>query len=685
MSVSFNWLKEYVDIDWTPEELAHRLTMAGIAIEGVAKIDEDVVLELDLTPNRGDCMGLLNLAREVSALNGKPLRLPAIKLKENQENIKDYINVKIAAPDLCRRYAARLVKNVQIKPSPVWMQEALLHAGIRPINNIVDITNYVMLETNQPLHAFDYDLLGNEPREIHVRTAMKNETFTTLDGVKRQLDEQMLVITDGECPVALAGVMGGENSEINDGTVNVMLESANFEPVSIRKTSRKLGLRSDSSIRFEKGVDPNGVIFAIDRAAGLIQELGGGQVVKGVFDVYPQPGEFREIVLRPDKVNTILGTSITTAQIKEYMLRLGFGVKEKKKQLLVTVPSYRPDIEIEVDLIEEVARLYGYNSIPDDLPSGHTTQGGFNSFQKFRQQVKDTAAKTMYEVVNYSFINPQYFDWLMLPADSLLRKVVKIANPLSEDYSVMRTLLLPGLLLNISRNLAKKNDSLAFFELGSVFYPTAAMLPEEKLKLGVVVAGSSEHNWLKRQTKMDFFFLKGILENILRQLGVPECEYLPVQVSGYHPGRTAMVRCQDQEVGVIGEIHPRVLDQFEIKTSVCAFEVDIETLYQMAGQKKMRENITRYPSIERDIALILPVQIVAAQVDKVIRSIDSPLLREVTVFDLYTGEQVPAGKKSMAFRLVFRSDERTLKDQDINPLMDSILENLQDKVQASLR
>ncbi len=683
MGVSINWLKEYVDIDWTAEELAHRLTMAGIAIEGVEEADSDVIMELDLTPNRGDCLGLINLAREVAALNGQPLRIPQVKISENRENINDYIKVEIDAPDLCPRYTARVVKNVKVKPSPEWMQNALLRSGIRPISNIVDVTNYVMLETNQPLHAFDYDLLGKE-KKIVVRKAEYQESFTTLDEVERELDLDSLVITDGIRPVALAGVMGGLNTEINDNTKDVLIESANFLNTNIRRTSKKQGLRSDSSVRFEKGTDPNGVIYAVNRAAQLMQELGDAEVVKGICDIYPGKKEPLIINLRPDRVNHLLGTELSFSEIKGYLERLKFDIKDKKGYLAVEIPTYRPDISMEVDLIEEVARLYGYNNVPDTLPLG-INRGGLTDYQRFRDQVKEVMAAYFYEVINYSFISPQLFDRILLPADSSLRNVVPIANPLSEEQSVMRTLLLPGLLENVSKNMARRNQNLNFFEMGAVYYPSDDRLPDEKLKLGAIVAGRVDLNWLKNQVPMDFFYLKGIVEILLQELGIKDCIFERHLLPGYHPGRTASINCQGREIGIIGEVHPLVLENFDISDKACAFELDVKTMFEIKGQKIMMEQIAKYPAVERDIAVLLSKDVKASEAIAVIKAADPELLQDVIVFDIYTGEQVPEGYKSAAFRLTFQSMERTLKEAEINNRVDAILSELQKQIQARLR
>jgi phenylalanyl-tRNA synthetase beta chain len=684
MGVSINWLKQYVDINWSPAQLAHNLTMAGIAIEGVEETNDDAIMELDLTPNRGDCMGLINLAREIAALNGADLRIPAIELKENGEDISKYIDVKIEAPDLCLRYAARVIKNVTIKESPLWMQERLLSAGIRPINNVVDVTNYVLLEDNQPLHAFDYDLLG-ENREIVVRKARDGEKFTTLDDVERELSSDMLVITDGQKPVALAGIMGGQNTEINDNTTTVLLESACFLGPNIRRSSKKLGLRSDSSVRFEKGTDINGVIFAINRAASLIQETAGGEIVAGICDNYPSPQAPKRILLRPDRVNYLLGTNISSEEVLEYLHKLRFKTNVMDNYLAVEVPTYRPDIEMEVDLIEEVARLYGYDKIPSSLPSGPVSPGGLNAKQKFMDKIGDILSARMHEVINYSFISPSWFDRLLLADNSSMRSVIAIANPLSEEQSVMRTMLLPGLLDDVSRNMAKKNNNLAFYELGKVFYPTTHGLPEEKLKLAAITAGTTDVNWLKHKVEMDFFYLKGILEELLFGLGIRDFEMESCVAEGYHPGRTANVKVKNKNLGILGEVHPQVLQNFGIKVKACAFELDVQTLFEMAQDSALMQEIAKYPPVERDIALILKNEINVAEVIKVIREEETSLLNDIVVFDVYSGDQVAAGHKSIALKLILQSKDKTLVDEEVNKVIYNIINALKTKLEAELR
>ncbi len=684
MAVPLNWLRDYVDIEWSADELAHRLTMAGVAIEGVDKAGDDVILHLDLTPNRGDCLGIINLAREVSALSGADVRFPEIILNENQENINDYIKVGIADPDLCQRYAARLVKNCRVAPSPSWMQERLEKAGIRPINNLVDVTNYVMLETNQPLHAFDYHLLG-DAKEILVRRAKEAETIVTLDGIERSLDKNMLLITNGEKGVALAGIMGGENSEINEDTCDVLLESAWFLGTNIRRTSRRLALRSDSSMRFEKGTDIGGVIFAVDRAAALIQELAGGEVVAGIVDKYPGKWKPVKIALRPDRVNFLLGAELSIKEISDCMKRLGFKVSKKQDILQVTVPTYRPDLQIEVDLIEETARLYGYDKIPARLPEGTSSQGGMDSYQKFKAVLSALMTRDFFEVVNYAFTSASVYDRINLPDESSFRNVLRLSNPLSEEQSVMRTLLLPGLLESVATNLSRRNQNLSFFETGTVFYPCGDGLPEEVLKIGAIVCGERESYWHKKNVKMDYFYMKGILEDLLGQLEIGSISFIPDEDPSYHPGRTACIQCSGKNVGIIGEIHPTVLDNYNIRQRACAFELDVKVLYELSQGKRLKEEIARYPSVERDIAVLVPLEIQAARILEAINKEDRGLLKNVEVFDLYSGDQVPAGKKSMAFRLTLQSSQRTLTDSEANEFREKVVDRLTNAFGASLR
>jgi len=682
--VPLEWLREYVDIQESADDLAERLTMSGIAVEGWEEIEGDTVLVLELTPNRGDCYGLINVAREVAAIFGREVRLPRVFLKESERPVADYTQVEIQDAGLCPRYAARVVRNVVVEPSPPWMQKRLIRAGIRPINNIVDITNYIMLETNQPLHAFDYDLLRGG--RIVVRRALPGEKLVTLDGVSRILDEDVLVIADADRAVALAGIMGGEETEVTEKTATVLLESANFSPTSIRKTSRRLGLRTEASVRFEKGADANGVIFAVDRAAQLIEMLGAGEVSRGVCDVYPAKSEAQAVKLRPERVNHLLGTELSLEQIEAYLVRLGFGIRRIKGALEVSVPTYRPDIQIETDLIEEIARLHGYNSIPSTLPQGVITQGLATPLQRFKDTAVEVLSRYLYQVISYSFINPGWFDLLRLDKGHRWRDAVRLANPLSEEQSVMRTTLVPGMLDIVRRNLFRQNEDLPLFEVGTVFTPRSDGLPLEELKACAAVTGKTEMHWSGARLDMDYFYLKGIAERFLSEMGVRGCRYEPVSNHpSFHPGRTAKVVKNGIELGIIGEIHPEVLANFEIKRRVCIFELDLSALFRSKESRKMTDELTRYPAVRRDLALLVSEDTPAASVLSVIESAGGELLRQAILFDMYQGPQVPAGFKSLAYNLVFQAYDRTLQEEEVNLLVEKILADLQERLNARLR
>lgn len=684
MGASIKWLNELVNIEGSAAQLAEEMTMAGIAIEGVEAIDGDETLELDLTPNRGDCLGMINLAREIAALRRQELRLPSITIKENDEDINDYIRISIAAPDLCLRYSARVIKNVRPEPSPEWLQQRLISAGVRPVNVPVDVTNYVMLECNQPLHAFDYDLLDPE-HHIIVRRAAEGESITTLDDVERKLYGDTLLITDNGRPVALAGIMGGQNTMINDDTRNILLESACFQNTSIRRSSHKIGLRSDSSVRFEKGTDPNGCVFALDRAAMLMQELGGGEIVGGVADAYPQPVAERQILLRRARLDKILGIALAAAEVTDCFERLRFDYTVDEAGWLVTAPTYRPDITGEEDLIEEVARLYGYDNIPATMPVG-AAQGGLDPWQRFREDLRHALAGHLREIICYSFISPQHFDKLQLRADDPARRTIPIANPLSEEQGVMRTLLLPGILETVSRNLARKNENLSLFELGAVYYPAdGEAMPAEHLRLGAAVTGESAAGWHDRPQPLDFYYLKGVLEQLCVELNIPAPGFAVAAAPGWHPGRSAQIMIGDKSIGILGEIHPAVGQAYDIKPRVCALELDVRALFEAAQPRAMHEPITRYPEVERDLALIIDRGVPAEQLLGIIREQGGELLRQINIFDVYTGEPIAADKKSVALRLRFRSYERTLTEEEIAAPLNAILAAVKERLGATLR
>lgn len=684
MKVPLEWLRDYVDIKVKEEVLAEALTMAGIAVEGIEEVEGDKVLELELTPNRGDCQGLVNVAREVSAILGGELHLPPHSPEEGDEKTEDYVNV-IIETDLCRRYSARLVKNVRVAPSPLWMQKRLLRAGVRPINNVVDVTNYVMLEMNQPLHAFDFERLKGG--KIIVRQAKRGERLTTLDGVTRELTEDMMVIADEVDPQALAGIMGGAFSEISENTTTVLLESANFDPVSIRKTSRRLNIRTESSLRFEKGVDVEGTCLALDRAVRLLEILGAGETLQGVVDVYPVPREARIISLEGDKVNRILGTDLGREEIAGYLERLRFEVRENKDTLEVKVPSYRLDIEMEEDLVEEIARIHGYDKIPVEPRASVLTHGYKDPYQRFCDRLGEQASGWLRQVITYSFINPKWFDVLGVPEEHVLRKGLKLSNPLSEEQSIMRTTLIPGLLEVAAKNAFRRNQDLGIFELGNVFFPKGDALPEEVLTFGGMVVGTAPRGWSSSREEMDFYYLKGIVEGIFRGMRVEEVSFIPFTPEHtYHPHRVAkIVGPKGEELGVIGEIHPRVMADVGIKSRACAFEMKVSLLYMASNLRPRAQEISRFPAVERDLAFVVDEDIPAAELIHLVREAGGQVLKKVEVFDVYRSPQLGENKKSIALSLTFQSMAETLQDEEVAKLVEVIVEKAGAKLGARLR
>ncbi|WP_018084433.1 phenylalanine--tRNA ligase subunit beta [Desulfurispora thermophila] len=658
-------------------------TPLGLDICSVLGLD-DTILELELTPNRGDCLSMLGVAREVAAIYGREVKWPPMSPQALPEEIAGQVQVEIRDPDLCRRYVAKLIHNVQIGPSPLWMVKRLMAAGIRSINNIVDITNYVMLEMGQPLHAFDYRTIKDG--RIIVRRAAPGEQIVTLDGVTRSLHQEMLVIADPAGPVGIAGVMGGEATEVTAATTSILLESAYFDPVSIRRTAKALNLRSQASHRFERGVDITGCLRAAERAAYLMQQLAGGQVVAGEVDAYPRPYAARTIVLRPERVEYILGAAVPQDKIVSILRGLQFNVQKEEEKLLVTVPGHRPDISLEEDLVEEVARLYGYNSFPAVLPAGSAARGRRTPAQQLAWQVRDIMCGLgLSEVVTYSFISPRHADLLLLPEDSPLRRMLALQNPLSEEQSVMRTSMLPGLLEVLGRNMSRRVNDAAIFELGKVFYPGADALPEEKYVLAALLTGYAPGSWNSPARPVDFYYLKGILSVLLEKLHVGPVEYQPGGPSYYHPGRTATLFCAGRQLGVLGELHPTVLENYELSQRVVALEVDWAELLAAAAERVAYRPLPRFPGLERDLAVVVEQSVPAAAVQREIIAAGGKLLEEVRLFDVYQGEQVPAGHRSLAFALTFRAPDRTLSDEDVAKPLAEITRALADKFAAALR
>ena len=661
-------------------------TKLGQPIQEVLGLD-DQVIELELTPNRSDCLSMINLAREVSAITSSSLKLPSISKEGNNEAIDQLATVEVLDKNLCHRYVARIVKNVKIGPSPLWLQHRLQAAGMRSINNIVDVTNFVMLEMGQPLHAFDYDKLAQH--KIIVRRAKSNETLVTLDGNKRTLDEDMLVIADATGPVAIAGVMGGLDSEITPNTKTILLESAYFDGASIRRTSRKLGLRSEASSRYEKGINPAGSLDAANRAVDLIEQLGAGVAVPGKIDVYSTNVEPTTIQFRPSRANFILGTNISRQEMLQYFRRLSFDCEEIGEDLFkVSIPYYRRDITLEIDLIEEIARLYGYDNIPTTMPQSTMTQSTKTPIHGLKEKTKEILTGLgLKEIITYSFIGAKSFNKIRLEEGHPWRNCLAIKNPLSDEQNVMRTTLIPGMLEVASRNINRRQLDLALFEVGKVFIPQGDNdLPLEEERLAVLISGGTRKAWNRPAEKYDFYYLKGIVEEFLNKLNQKEYDFVQANnCQTFHPGRTAEILLKGELIGVIGEIHPLVLDEYGIDQKVWLFELKLDPLVAGFLKFKQYEALPKFPAVERDMALIIPEEIASSEVEQKIGVVGGEYLVQYRLFDVYKGEQIPEGFKSMAYNMVYQAKDRTLTDKEVAEIHNRIQQELQNSFGAKLR
>lgn len=636
---------------------------------------DDVVFEYEITSNRVDCFGVLGIAREAAATFGKQFVPPVVTVKENDEKASDYISVDVQDTELCPRYIARVVKNIKIAPSPMWMQRRLAAMGIRPINNIVDITNYVMEEYAQPMHAYDLDTI--EDRKIVVRRANDGEEFVTLDGQTRNLDSSVLVICDGKKPVGIAGIMGGENSMITDNVKTMLFEAACFDGTNIRLSGKKLGMRTDAQSKFEKGLDPNNAMEAINRACQLINELGAGEVIGGCVDVYPNKREDVRLTLKPDKVNRLLGTDIDEATMVSYLKKIDLGYDEETKEIIV--PTWRQDLHCDADIAEEVARFYGYDKIPVTLPKGQATPGKMSYKLKIEQMLRNISEQFGFnESMNYSFESPKVFDKLLIPEDDKLRQTVTISNPLGEDFSIMRTLPLNGMLTSLSTNYNRRNKDVRLYEIGNIYLPKAlplAELPDERSQLCLGFYGEG-----------DFFHLKGVIEEITEKLGMKGIlTYDPSAQRPYlHPGRKADIVYNGEVIGYMGEVHPIVLKNYNIGTKAYVAVLDVPALVDNSSFDYKYKGIANFPAVTRDISMIMKKDILAGDVEAVIRKNGGKLLESFKLFDVYEGSQIADGYKSMAYSIVFRAKDRTLEDKDVNTVMDKIINGLK-KLEIELR
>ncbi len=635
--------------------------------------NDDTVVDFEITNNRPDCYSILGLAREAAAAFNKPMRHhdPVVRGGAAGE-LSELLEVEVPAEDLCRRYTARMVRNVKIAPSPKWLRQRLRANGVRPINNIVDITNYVMLEYGQPMHAFDYRYVGSG--KIIVRRSEPGEALTTLDGNVRTLTPGMLVIADETKPIGLAGIMGGENSEIMDDTVDVVFESANFNGTSIRQTALALGMRTEASGKFEKNIDPLLTLPAVDRACELVELLGAGEVMDGVIDVLNDIPEPRTIELEPDRINALLGTDISEADMVEYLRRLEIPVEGHE----IRVPSWRPDLVGMADIAEEVGRLFGYNNIPTTTFRGAATEGGYTEAMKLENRAGSLCRSLGYsEILTYSFVSPSIFDQIRLPEDSSLRNAMRIQNPLGEDASIMRTVALPSMLAILARNNAYHNDAVKLYELAKVYLPKPGQtLPDEPKHL--VLGTYGEHE--------DFFKMKGEIEAFLRGMNVPEARYTAEKHDPtFHPGRCARVSVGGVDLGCFGQIHPLVARSYGIDGEIFAAELNFTALLSLQLPEKTYTPLPKYPAVTRDIAVVCGEAVTVAALSDCIRAAGGKLLRSVELFDIYRGKGIASGSKSAAFRLTLRADDRTLTDADSDGVVSAVLAALEKELNAKLR
>ena len=632
---------------------------------------DDHVVEFEITPNRPDCLSVIGLAREASATFGRPLKLHTPEVKGCGGSIAELVDIDIEDGDLCPRYTARMVKNVKIQPSPAWMRERLRNSGVRPINNIVDITNYVMLEYGQPMHAFDFSCV--EGNHIIVRTAREGETIQTLDGNQRKLTTSMLCICDENRPVCVAGVMGGANSEIVGDTAMVLFESANFNGTSVHRTAAALNMRTDASSRYEKGLDPMNTLKAVERACELVELLGAGEVVDGVMDVIAKDSNPVTVKLEPEKVNGLLGTDVSREEMVRILESLDFTVEGDT----IHVPSWRSDVEHYSDIAEEVARFYGYNNIPDTLSNGLTARRGLTDIQQTENLLGSVCRAAGYdEIITYSFISPTYYDKIDLPKDSPLRDSLKILNPLGEDTSIMRTTTLPSMLEILTRNYNFRNTSAKLYELGRVYFKRADGLADEPKVLTLGAYGDN----------MDFFTLKGAVEAVLKQLRIENVRFLADSENpSYHPGRCAKVFSGDRLLGVLGQVHPHVAGNYGVDAELYAAELRFDALYESKGPQPLYQPLPKFPAVTRDIAVVCDAAVTVGELEDAIRKGAKGLLKDAALFDIYTGVGIAPGKKSVAFNLTLRADDRSLTAEEADADVKSILTALEQECGAVLR
>ena len=693
MKITYQWLKELIPLRLSPEALSEKLTMAGLEVAGI-NLDPggEIVLDIDVTANRPDCLGIIGIAREVEAiLSGssgwsKGVVLPPSKFKESKEKTADQVKVIIQDKSECQRYVARVIRGVKIKESPLWLQNRLKALGLRPINNVVDVTNYVLMEYGQPLHAFDFDKIKG--RKIIVRHARENEEMVTLDEVKHKLDRTILVIADEERPQALAGLMGGKESEVTGASTNILLESAWFEPAVIRRASKKIGLVTPSSYRFERGVDQEAVLSASRRAAGLIQELAGGEVLRGEVDVYPYPFKPAKIYLRLRRIKDILGLEIEKSRIRTILKSLGLKVEKSETDLWrIQIPGFRRDLSLEIDIIEEIARHFGYNRIPAALPEMVIKPGQREFNYQVYEKVRDIISSIGFqEVVNFSFHSLKELENIRPGPEREEGAPIPLKNPLSEEQAVLRLSLAPGLLATLALNLNRGEDNIKIFEVGKIFFFKTSNEPEEKYSLGALVSGEARpHHWGGAAPEMDFYGLKGAVELLLERLGVDEVSFEPGAVSYLSPDSSSLILVGDKKVGWLGQVRSNILGLYDIKAKVFLFEICLDDFISSVRKAVHFKELPRFPASFRDISLIVPEGLPSSKLISAIKESGGEYLESVEVLDLYRGEQIPPGHLSLTYRLSFRLPQRTLTDEEVDDLQSRIISHLTTNFSIKLR
>jgi len=683
MRVPFEWLKEFIDIAVSPDEIADRLTMIGLEVEGQEELDDDVILEVNVTPNRPDCLNVLGIARELSAAMNIPLKYSEYKIKE--EGSDDEFKIEILNASLCHRYAGRVIKGVKVAHSPEWLKSRITKCGIRSVNNVVDITNYVLLELGHPLHAFDLNTLSE--KTIRVDTAGEDSEIVTLDGVERKLSADALLVWDAKNPVAIAGIMGGAETEVTDSTRDIFLESAYFEPRSIRKTSRTLGLKSESSYRFERGTDIEFLSKALDRAAFLIQQIAGGTIYKKV-DIYPKRFVPGSIDVRYDKVNRILGTNIPDIEMINIIKRLSIDVDTGTDSFRVRPPSFRLDLKGEADIIEEVARVYSYHRIKTTVPRAVISAGNSDRKRIAVLRIKDSIMKAGFnEAINYSFMNETTLDILNIPAGDRRRRAISIKNPLRKEESLLRTILSPSLIENFVYNFSRGIRDIRIFEMSRVFEDIGRPLSLEISCLGGICYKEKKPSLWKEDAN-GFYLVKGMIEALFDDLHIKGYAFSPSQEPFLHPGQSCDIRITGSYIGFLGVLSPLVEERLDLKVpklEIIVFEMDIDKLISMIPVSLEYSPIPKFPCIERDVAIIIDDSLSASEVENLIRAYPSELIEDVSIFDLYKGKNIPADKKSLAFTIRYRSRHRTLTEAEVEDLHHNIIKYITAETGGELR